>query len=174
MLIIVVRWIHVSSMAILVGGMAFVFFALRPALSRHAEEPTVKRVSFFIRARFRWVAVLLTAVIVASGVINIIIAPPRGWYILLLVVKVVLAAAVLLLYFRNAFAKIPGAEASQPPPAPPADAADVSPREKASEWKTAWLLAPTPSQVKIELIVIAGAVVVILLGAILSQAAGAS
>lgn len=170
MLTVVVRWIHVSAMAMLVGGMAFVFFALRPALSRHAEEPTMKSVSSFIRARFRWVAVLLTAVIVASGFVNITIPSPKGWYILLLIVKVLLAGGVLLLYFRNAFAKIPGTQASEPPPAPPADAADVTSPQKTSEWKTAWLLAPTPSQMKIELILIGGAIIVILLGAILSQA----
>ncbi|NQT83437.1 hypothetical protein HQ563_10455 [bacterium] len=165
----VVRWIHLSSMAVLVGGMSFVFFVLRPALSRHAEEPAMKPVSSFIGTRFRWVAVLLTAVIVASGIVNIIIAPPRGWYILLLVVKVVLAAGVLSLYFRNAFAKIPGADVPEPSPLPPADAPGVSPPEKPSEWKTAWLLTPTVLQVKIELALIAVALLVILLGVILAQ-----
>ena len=153
----------------MVGGMAFVFYVLRPALSRHAEDPAMKPVSSFIRARFRWVAVLLTAVIIASGVVNIIIAPPKGWYILVLVVKVLLAGAVLSLYFRNAFAKASGAASPEPSPAPPADAAGVSSPEKAGEWKTAWLLAPRASQVKIELILIAGALLVILLGVILNQ-----
>lgn len=165
----IVRWIHLSSIAMLVGGMTFVFFALRPALSRHSEETTMKPVSSFIRKRFRWIAVLLTAVIVASGIVNIIIAPPAKWYILLLIFKVLLAGAVLSLYFRNAFAKAAPLGAAEPSAVPPPDAADVSRAEGASEWKTAWLLAPTPSQVKMELALIAGALLVILLGVILCQ-----
>ena len=169
MLTTVVRWIHISSIAILMGGMTFVFLALRPALSRHAEEPTMKPVAFFIRARFRWIAVLLTGLIVASGIVNIVIAPPKGWFILLLIFKALLAGTVLFFYFRNAFAKTPRAVAPEPSPAPPPNAADVRSPEKASEWKTAWLLAPTPSQLKMELILIAGVLLVILLGVILAQ-----
>ncbi len=165
----VVRWIHISSIAMLVGGMTFVFLALRPALSRHAEEPTMKPVASFIRARFRWIAVLLTGVIVASGIVNIVIARHGRWYIPVFIVKVLLAGTVLILYFRNAFEKAPGAVASEPSPAPPPDAADVRSPDKASEWKTAWLLAPTLSQVKMELILIAGVLLVILLGVILAQ-----
>ncbi len=165
----IVQWIHLSSMAVLVGGMIFVFFVLRPALSRHTGEPPMKIVSSFIRARFRWIAVLLTAVIIASGVLNIILAPPRKWYILLLILKVLLAGGVLFLYFRNAFAKVPCRGVPQPPTAPPVDAAKGTPAEKATEWKTAWLLAPTASQVKMELVLIGGALLVILLGVILTR-----
>jgi len=153
----------------LVGGMTFVFLALRPALSRHAEEPTMKPVASFIRARFRWIAVLLTGGIVASGIINIVIARPGRWYIPVFIVKVLLAVAVLFFYFQNAFAKAPGAVAPEPSPAPPADAADVSAPEKTTEWKTAWLLAPTASQLKMEMILTGGALLVILLGVILAQ-----
>jgi hypothetical protein len=165
----IVRWIHVCSVAMLVGGMTFVFFALRPALSRHSEEPGVKGASSFVRTRFRTIAILLTTVLVASGIVNIVIAPPKGWFIVVLIVKVLAAGAVLLLYFRNAFAKVPVSGSPEPSPRPPTAAPDTGgPSKKVPEWRTAWLLAPTPSQVRMELVLIAGAMLVILLGVILS------
>jgi len=165
----IIRWIHLCSMAMLVGGMTFVFFALRPALSRDREEPAIKTASSFLRARFRWIAVVLTAAIVASGIVGIIVAPPKKWYILLLIFKVLLAGAIVFFYFRNAFAKMPAAAAPEPGAAPPADAADVGLPEKEGEWKTAWLLSPGSPQLRMELMLIAGALVVILLGIILAH-----
>lgn len=169
----VVVWIHLWFVSMLVGAMTFVFFILRPALSRQAEEPPMKTLSSFIRARFRWIAVLLAAVIIASGIVNIIIAPPRRWYIALLIVKVLLAIAVVFFYFRNAFAKAPPASAGGASEPSQAEAVEVRRPEKAGEWKTAWLLSPTASQVKMELILIIGALLVILLGVILAQSPAA-
>jgi len=152
----------------LVGGMTFVFFALRPALSRQAEQAAVKSVSAFVRTRFRLIGILLTTLIVASGIVNIILSPPEGWLcILALIFKVFLGAGVLALYFRNAFAKAPTFVAPEPSAPEPRSAEETSPAEKASEWKTAWLLAPTRSQVNMELMLIGGASVVILLGIVL-------
>jgi hypothetical protein len=163
------RWIHVSSVAMFVGGMTFVFFVLRPALSPRAQEPGMKGTSSFIRARFRLITTLLTGIIVASGVVNIIVAPPRRWYIVLLIFKVLAAGVVFALYFRNAFAKVPGARVSQPVSPLPTGTADTGGPEKVPDWKTTWLLAPTPTQVRMELALIAGAFLVILLGVILAS-----
>jgi hypothetical protein len=165
----VVRWIHLSAAALMVGGMAFVYFVLRPALARQAEEPVAKELSSMVRRRFRMIAMLLVAAILGSGIVNIIVAPPRGWWIVLLIVKILLSSAILYLYFRNAFEKacaVAGAGAASPPPE---DAADASAPEKPKdEWKTAWLLAPSSRQLTIELILIGAALVVILLGVILA------
>jgi len=165
---IIFPWIHVCSMAMLVGGMTFVFLLLRPGLARHAEEAGVREVSSFLRGRFRVIAVFLTAAIVASGILNIIFYPPRGaWKIVLLIVKVLLAGGILYLYFRNAFLKtaVRGAAEHSPQGAAPAGAA---PAAQPGDWKAAWLLSPSPTQVKIELISIAGVLGVILLGVILT------
>ena len=166
-MLVVAGWIYASSVAMFVGGMVFVYFVLRPALSRHAEEPTMKPVASFIRSRFRWIAILLTAVIMASGIVHIILAPPTGWSIVLLIVTVLVGAAILWFYFRNAFARTSTVCAPEPSTAPPADAADVKSPEKVSEWKTAWLLNPADCQVKMELVLIAGALIFILLNVIL-------
>ncbi len=155
-------WIHICSMAMLIGGMTFVFLVLRPALSRRSEETAVKEASAFVRARFRLIAVFLTAAVIASGILNIIFDPPKKGWIVLLIGKVLLAGAVLYLYFRNAFGKLPkGATREQPVPS------ESGIVEGPSEWKTTWLLSPTSSQVKIELIAIGGALIVALLGVIL-------
>jgi hypothetical protein len=148
--------------------MTFVTLILRPALSRHAEEAAMKPVASFIRARFRWVAVLLTAIIVASGVVQIIVEPPAGWNIALLIAAVLLGAAVLVFYFRNAFAKVAIAGPVEPPPSPPSDGPlpTTAPKD-AGEWKTAWLLKPSDLQVKLEFALIAGAVLFLLLNVIL-------
>ena len=164
---IVIRWVYASSIAVLVGGMTFVYFILRPALSRHAEETAIKPVASFVRTRFRWIAILLTAVIIASGIVHVILSPPQGWYIVLLIVTVLLGATVLWFYFRNAFAKTTGATAAKSAPPPPVNSAGASPPDKASEWKTRWLLEPTDSQLNLELILIGGTFVFVLLNIIL-------
>jgi hypothetical protein len=151
-------------MAMFVGGMTFVFLVLRPGLARHPEEASVREVSSFLRGRFRVIAVFLTAAIVASGILNIIFYPPKGaWRIVLLIVKVLLAGGILYLYFRNAFLKAAVGGAAKP-----SASAGATPAEGPREWKAAWLLSPSPTQVKIELISIAGVLVVILLGVILT------
>ncbi len=161
---IIFPWIHVCSMAMLVGGMTFVFLALRPGLARRAEEASVREVSSFLRGRFRVIAVFLTAAIVASGILNIIFYPPKGaWKIVLLIVKVLLAGGILFLYFRSAFLKAAARGAAKP-----SASAGATPAEGPGEWKAAWLSSPSPTQVKIELISIAGVLVVILLGVILT------
>jgi putative copper export protein len=160
-------WIHVSSVGALVGGMTFVFFVLRPALSREADEAAVKAVSSFIRTRFRLIGILLSTFIVASGIVNVIFSPPKGWYIVLLIFKVLLATGILYLYFRNAFAKAPTVPVSKPSATEPESLRTASPAETAGEWKSAWLVAPARSQVNMELMLLVGALIVILLGVIL-------
>ena len=163
-------WIHTSSAAMLVGGMTFVFFVLRPGLLRQSDEGPAKGVAAFVRTRFRLVCILLTTLIVSSGIVNIILSPPKKWYILLLILKVLLAAGVLGFYFRNAFAKV----SYLPVPEPlPSDAESVRERgtaPKPGESRTTWLLSPSPAQVNTELALIGGALVVILLGILLVTA----
>jgi hypothetical protein len=147
--------------------MTFVYFVLRPALSRRAEEAGIRPVASFVRARFRWIAILLTAVIIASGIVHVVLAPPRGWYIALLIVTVLVGATVLWFYFRNAFAKTTGPTGAESLPPPPANGAGVNPPDKTGEWRTRWLLEPTDSQLNLELILIGGAFVFVLLNIIL-------
>lgn len=163
-------WVHTGSAAMLVGGMMFVFFVLRPGLTRQSDAGGVKGLAAFVRTRFRLVCILLTMLIVASGIVNIILSPPQGWYILLLIFKVLLAAAVLGFYFRNAFAKVSHLPPSEPSPSDAESTQESASANKPAEWRTTWLLAPSPAQVNTELVLMGGALVVILLGILLVTA----
>ena len=163
-------WIHTSSAAMLVGGMTFVFFVLRPGLLRQSDEGPAKGVAAFVRTRFRLVCILLTTLIVSSGIVNVILSPPRKWYILLLILKLLLAAGVLGFYFRNAFAKVSYFPLPQPSPPDVGPVEERASARKPREWRTPWLLSPSPAQVNTELALIGGALVVILLGILLVTA----
>lgn len=163
-------WLHTGSAAMLSGGMTFVFFVLRPGLSRQSDQGGVKGLAAFVRTRFRLVCIILTTLVVASGIVNIILSPPKGWYVLLLIFKVLLAAAVLGFYFRNAFAKVSHLPPSEPVPSDVESMQEAASASKPADWRTTWLLAPSPAQVKTELVLIGGAFVVILLGILLVTA----
>jgi hypothetical protein len=163
-------WVHTCSAAMLVGGMTFVFFVLRPGLRRQPDEESLKGVAAFVRTRFRLVCILLTAFIVASGLVNIILSPPKGWYILLLIFKVLLAAGVLGFHFRNAFTKVSHVPLPEPGPSDNRPTEEPASATNRSDWRTTWLLAPSPAQVSTDLALIAGALVVILLGILLVAA----
>jgi uncharacterized membrane protein len=100
-LFLAMRWLHIVSMATLVGGMLFARFALVPALK---AAPGASGAGVLNRAgeQFRPFVLAAIAALVISGVFNVLITPGhRTVYHIVLGVKLLLAghvfASVLLI-----------------------------------------------------------------------------
>jgi uncharacterized membrane protein len=104
---VLMRWLHLASVATLVGGFFFGILALRVAAAALPPE-SAATLSEKATARFRpWLLSALAALLV-SGAYNVIAMPGHtSWYRTVLIVKLLLvahvfAASVLAVRRRNA------------------------------------------------------------------------
>ena len=108
-LLVLMRWIHVASAIVLLGGFAFARLVLAPALGG-SRDPDSRAFADRVAARFRPILITVVLTIAGSGLYNYLTKPsypPRYhmWMgIKLLVVLHVLAASLL-------YASAPGDEA---------------------------------------------------------------
>jgi uncharacterized membrane protein len=91
---VIARWVHIASMATLIGGVLFGRLVLAPSiatLSAEAREALIEKVA----ALFRPLAYAAMAGLVLSGTFNLLTTPGhRPFYHMLLGVKLLLAAHV--------------------------------------------------------------------------------
>ncbi len=99
-LAIAMRWVHIVSIATILGGFVFARFAFYPALSQ-LPESVRGQVGPAVAARFRALLYTVAAAALVSGVYNYLTKPsyPRGYHmwigIKILFVLHALAAAIL-------------------------------------------------------------------------------
>lgn len=104
-LFVLVRWMHIASVATLVGGLLFARLVMSPALAGASVEvrgPVMERAA----ARFRPLVLMAMALLTGSGVFNILTTPGhRPLYHIVLGIKLLLVLhvfAVALLVVRPA------------------------------------------------------------------------
>ncbi len=95
------HWIHLLSVIVFIGGLAFLIMTLKPTIR---EQPQVSaRFLYALARRFKRMVLALMVLIVASGAANALFRSqemgslPRG-YIALLGLKLVLVVAVFSIY----------------------------------------------------------------------------
>ena len=89
------QWVHVSSAAVGVGGMAFLLIVLFPSL-RVLNEQQRGTLLKAVLGRFRWVSWSVIFLLIGSGLYNVKLVwlVPWGPYWTVLTIKIVLALAV--------------------------------------------------------------------------------
>jgi uncharacterized membrane protein len=96
---VIVRWIHIASMATLIGGILFARLALAPSaatLSADSRESLMNEVA----ARFRPLVYAAVLGLILSGTFNLLTNPGhRPFYHMLLGIKLLLAAHVFAAAF---------------------------------------------------------------------------
>ncbi len=109
-LILVNHWLHLSSAALLVGGMIFLIAILRPVLGRNSSVSGIGILANDVHARFRIYVGILICVIIVTGVINSIDsvmsvaeASISAGYKTAIRIKVLLAICLFIIYGVNAF-----------------------------------------------------------------------
>jgi hypothetical protein len=90
----IMRWLHLASIAILVGGLLYGAMALRARvgiLPAELERTVADRTA----ARFRPRVYLAIAAIIISGIYNLLVTPGHTtWYLILFSIKILLALHV--------------------------------------------------------------------------------
>ncbi len=163
---IIVRWIHLCSIAVWVGGILFIVAVLRPSFRRNPDQPYPKNLLEFISKRFKIIIIILFATIIASGVINFFfLHKPQhtALYVVLLIFKIILSVGMIGFYFYNAYL-IP---AKQPQQIAEEALPETEKQEIAHEIQ--FLINPSKNQAKLQLGIIAISFIVILLGMILRE-----
>ncbi len=93
-LFVVVRWLHIASMATLIGGILFARLVMAPSLAAVSEEARLS-LSEAWAARYRPFVYAAIAGLVLSGTFNLLTTPGhRPFYHMLLGVKLLLALHV--------------------------------------------------------------------------------
>jgi uncharacterized membrane protein len=93
------RWVHITSVAILVGGMIYARAALAPALGSISADSRVA-VNRTAAARFRRLVWVATVGLIMSGLYNFLTAPGHtGRYHMLFGIKMLLVAHVVAVAF---------------------------------------------------------------------------
>jgi len=101
------RWLHLSSVAVLVGGLLYGWMALQAASGAVAPEAVLK-ISDSVARRFRPVALFCVLILILSGVYNVLTTPGHSTrYHIVLGVKLLLvlhifASAILAMRPGNA------------------------------------------------------------------------
>jgi uncharacterized membrane protein len=104
---VIVRWIHIASMAILIGGILFARLVLAPSTAALSAE---SRVALMDRVAAGFRPLVYTAILglVLSGTFNLLTNPGhRPFYHMLLGIKLLLAAHVFAAAFLVAQPKNP-------------------------------------------------------------------
>ncbi len=105
-LFVMVRWLHIASMATLIGGILFARLVMAPSLAGVSEEARVS-LSERMAARFRPFVYAAITGLVLSGTFNLLTTPGhRPFYHMLLGVKLLLvlhvfAVAILIVQPNN-------------------------------------------------------------------------
>ncbi|MBS1259624.1 MAG: hypothetical protein MAG551_02698 [Candidatus Scalindua arabica] len=109
-LILVNHWLHLSSAALLVGGMIFLMAILRPVLGRSSSVSGIGTFANDVHERFRIYVGILIGVLIVTGIFNSIDgimsaaeAAPSTGYKIAIRIKVILAICLFIIYGVNAF-----------------------------------------------------------------------
>lgn len=104
------HWFHLSSAALLAGGMIFLVAILRPVLGRSSSISGIGKFSSDIHGRFRIYVGILIVMLIITGVINSIdsimsVAETNlsAGYKTIIRIKVILAVCLFIIYGVNAF-----------------------------------------------------------------------
>ena len=103
MLLVVLRWMHVMSAMVLVGGTIYMACVLYPSLASLTRDE-VERLGGLFRQRWSRLVMLSILLLLVSGIVNVILMASRGefgqvpgYYHGMLGVKILLALVVFLL-----------------------------------------------------------------------------
>ncbi len=109
-LILINHWLHLSTAALLVGGMIFLIAILRPVLGRSSSISGIGKFSNDIHDRFRIYVGILIGVLIITGIINSIDSimsvteeSLSSGYKTVIRIKIVLAVCLFIVYAVNAF-----------------------------------------------------------------------
>lgn len=64
----VIAWVHIASVVLAIGGLAFVFLVLRPLALKTFEPPVAMSFLGEVMLRFRWVTWSAIALLIVTGV----------------------------------------------------------------------------------------------------------
>ncbi len=109
-LILINRGLHLSSAALLVGGMIFLVAILRPVLGRNSSVSGIGTFANDVHSRFRIYVGILIGVLIITGVLNSIDSimstseiDINSSYKTIIRIKIVLAVCLFIIYGVNAF-----------------------------------------------------------------------
>ncbi len=107
-LVLVNHWLHLSTAALLVGGMVFLVAILRPVFGRNSSTSGMGILVDEIHERFRKYVGILIIVIILTGIINSFNSVMNGieassGYIVAIRIKVLLAIGLFIIYGVNTF-----------------------------------------------------------------------
>ncbi|MHC4269295.1 MAG: hypothetical protein ACYSWS_01605 [Planctomycetota bacterium] len=109
-LILINHWLHLSTAALLAGGMIFLVVILRPVLGRSSSISGIGTFANNVHGRFRIYVGILIGVLIITGVLNSIdsIMPVsetdlNSGYKIVIRIKIILATCLFVIYGVNAF-----------------------------------------------------------------------
>ncbi len=109
-LILISHWLHLSTAALLVGGMIFLVAILRPVLGRSSYVSGIGTFASDVHGRFRIYVGILIVVLIITGVLNSIESlvsasetDLNSGYKTVIRIKIILAACLFIIYGVNAF-----------------------------------------------------------------------
>ncbi len=109
-LILINHWLHLSTAALLAGGMIFLVAILRPVLGRSSSVAGIGAFANDIHSRFRIYVGILIVVLIITGVLNSIDSimstseiDINSSYKTIIRIKIVLAVCLFIIYGVNAF-----------------------------------------------------------------------
>ena len=98
-LLVLMRWLHIASMATLIGGILYWRFALEPSL-RGVSTDTANTISAKVAGAYRPIVWIAIAGLIFSGVFNLMANPGHNpTYHMLLGIKILLAGHVFAMAF---------------------------------------------------------------------------
>ncbi|MCP4264102.1 MAG: hypothetical protein GY777_00755 [Candidatus Brocadiaceae bacterium] len=109
-LILINHWLHLSTAALLAGGMIFLVAILRPVLGRSSTVAGIGAFANDVHSRFRIYIGILIVVLIITGVLNSIDSimsasetDLNSGYKIVIRIKIILAACLFVIYGVNAF-----------------------------------------------------------------------
>ncbi len=109
-LILINHWLHLSTAALLVGGMIFLVAILRPVLGRSSSISGIGTFANDVHERFRVYVGILIGVLIVTGVLNSVDGfmsaaetDPSTAYKTVIRIKIILAICLFIIYGVNAF-----------------------------------------------------------------------
>ena len=109
-LILINHWLHLSTAALLAGGMIFLVVILRPVLGRSSSISGIGTFANNVHDRFRIYVGILIGVLIITGVLNSIDSIMsvsetnlNSGYKIVIRIKIILATCLFVIYGVNAF-----------------------------------------------------------------------